>query len=214
MTEAPNLPEAPVKQAMEDPYAATMKDPITYEMAVTLGLWITQKQGQNFYYSNQRKYQAAGFDEEDIVAHLRWYILTLRYLTTVEKNPSFYRDQASYRSSLWVSCRRACLAHFRKHIQSLKRGLALSEGAAIPLDKIGDDGYSFQLADQGVRGRVVSEQVHKTTGHDYLDIALAWFRSGGTWEELRKLLAEIFDFYSIENLGRAIRSHLLHTIPT
>lgn len=208
-----NLPASP-RYLQDDPHKATENDPITYDMAIKLGLWITHKAAHGFYLDNQKRYRAAGFDEEDIVAHLRWYILTQRYLVTVEKNQTYYKDQASYRASLWVACRKACFAHHRKHIAALKRGLALVDGASQSLDKVEDDGYKFQLQDRGARGRAMSEQIHKTTGHDYLDVALAWFRSGGTWDELKKSLASIWGFSEIENLGRAIRSHLIYSTPT
>lgn len=161
--------------------------PITYDLALEIGMWITQLVGSRFYASN-RVYAGTAIDEEDLIAHLRHYILTARYLTTVEKNPEYYTLD-SYRKSLYTSCLRTCFAHFRKHVTAQKRGYALKPGVTVSLDADYDSDENVSLASRIPESTTrIDHHLTRTTGCCLIDRCLAYIQYGGTWNDLSKIL--------------------------
>lgn len=160
--------------------------PLVYERALELGMWITHIVASQFYASNAAVYQRAAIDMEDLRGHLQYYILTARFLKTIEVKPGFYTED-QYRRSLYTSCKRACFAHFRKHVRSLKRGLALKTGATIPIHEMqtGDeDGVFAQIAGGMVEGE---ERFFDQVGNCLLDRVLIFLRYGGKLASLQKV---------------------------
>jgi len=190
------------------------KDPVTPEMALNLGLAITTTVASWFYLSNQRYYQRAAIDREDLEGHLRHYILTQRYLPTVEKNPGYYTED-SYRKSLYVACKKACYAHHRKHIASLKRGLALKDGAAICLDEKKPDGYEFQLAAPSNHSEAVHNQIFQETKGGFVDYFLVMIQSGYTIQDIEADATNLMGMTASEfqECTRACRRHILEPVP-
>ncbi len=190
------------------------QDPVTVTQALQLGLDITTLVANWFYSSNQRYYQRAAIDREDLEAHLRHYILVERYLPTVEKNPGYYTED-SYRKSLYVACRKACFAHHRKHIASLKRGLALKDGAAICLDEKRPDGYEFQLADPKSHSEAVHDQIFVENKGGFIDYFLVMMQSGYTIQDIQDEGMKLMGMTATEfqECTRACRRHILDPVP-
>lgn len=92
-----------------------------------------------FFSTNERMYKAAGWDFEDLISYVTSEILVRRFLRSARDTPEYYPAIANYRSSLYRSCWRCCLAHARQ-FRAEKRRDAYRPGALVHIDQEGPDG--------------------------------------------------------------------------
>lgn len=112
---------------------------IEYKDALENGMEVVSICATKFWTSNRENYLKFSYDLEDLVSYLNVTILVRRYLHYVEEKPDFYDKMENYRASLYTSCWKACLAHFRQ-LCAKKREAAFRPGALVYLDQpIGDD---------------------------------------------------------------------------
>ena len=78
-------------------------------------------------------------EEDDLRGYLIETILVPRYLKSARETPEFYESIENYKSSLYVACWKACLAHYRR-ITAQKRADYFRAGAAVMIDQPDDDG--------------------------------------------------------------------------
>lgn len=107
---------------------------ITYEEALSNGIEVVEICATKFWTSNREAYLKFGFDQNDMVGYLNVHILVSRYLKYAEERPDFYAGIANYRASLYTSCWKACLAHYRQ-LCAKKREAAFRPGAIVYLDQ-------------------------------------------------------------------------------
>ncbi len=107
---------------------------ITYEQALKDGMEVVNICATKFWMSNREPYLKFSFDLEDMIGYLNVHILVRRYLAYAEERPDFYASIANYRASLYTSCWKACLAHFRQ-LCAKKREAAFRPGAMVYLDQ-------------------------------------------------------------------------------
>ena len=110
-----------------------MREEFTYEDAIKVALEIIHQVASRFYWSNQRRYKEEGIDLEDIEGFLKESILCKKYLPHLETNPEFHTKN-SFRSSFYVSCKRACLTHIRQWLKTEKRGCKVGSYDRVNLD--------------------------------------------------------------------------------
>ena len=126
--------------------------PITYDEAIKEGMEVVEFAAQKHYKTNRDVYGKAQIAKDDLVQHLLGEVLTKKYLVEIEGGFQWFAAEErdpwnieGFRSSLYKSCWRACLAHHRKHIAAQKRSPGLRDGSVLNLDA----GSSLEDDDEG-----------------------------------------------------------------
>lgn len=117
---------------------------ITVDEAVKEGMEVVKICAQKFWTSNREAYLKFSHDDCDMVGYLNLTILVKRYLPTVEKRPDFYATIENFKASLYTSCWKACLAHYRL-VKAQKRRDAFRPGALVYLNQPIEGGEESSL---------------------------------------------------------------------
>lgn len=112
---------------------------MTYNEALSHGMEVIRIISSIFYNTNEDNYKTIGYDQKDVEQYLYSTVLINRFLTTIEHNPGYYKNRASYRSSLYTSCRRTLMAHYKMHFRTQSRMV----GNAVCLDEVSHDEDEF-----------------------------------------------------------------------
>lgn len=102
--------------------AHTPKFELTEAVLYDVGAEVATQVSGQFYPSNLDKYATLGIDRIDIQQYLWEVVIMRKYLSNMRKNPFIYASRAAFRKSLYVACKRQCMAHYRAHIRSQCRG--------------------------------------------------------------------------------------------
>jgi hypothetical protein len=95
---------------------------LTYNLIIEISKAVVPRVVSQYYPSNHNVYARIGWDDKDMEQHLFETVVLKKFVPNLKRNASYYGSTASFRKALYISCKNACMGHYRKHVKSRCRG--------------------------------------------------------------------------------------------